>query len=51
MMPSDRPEDRIIEDDVELDKWWLQYQRESARKAGRQGPMTTNSDAVRSYQG
>ena len=35
MMPSDRPDDQIIEDDVGLDKWYDSYQREIMKKAGK----------------
>jgi hypothetical protein len=37
MMPTDRPPDDIIEDDVELDRWYENYQRESAKKAAQAG--------------
>jgi hypothetical protein len=35
MLPSDRPEDAIIEDDAALDKWYEAYLREQAVKYGR----------------
>lgn len=35
MSPTDRPEDTVIENDRELDKWYQAYVREQARKQGR----------------
>lgn len=37
MLPNDKPEDDVIEDDVALDRWFQQYLRESARKLGQRG--------------
>lgn len=35
MLPSDRPDDDVIEDDAELDKWYQNYVREQAIKSGK----------------
>lgn len=32
MLPSDRPDDQLIEDDAALDRWYESYQREMLRK-------------------
>lgn len=35
MLPSDKPDDAIIENDAELDKWYENFLREQARKMGK----------------
>ena len=35
MSATDRPDDALLEDDERLDKWFDQYVRDTARKAGR----------------
>jgi hypothetical protein len=35
MMPTDKPDDAVINDDVRLDQWYENYQRETARKLGK----------------
>jgi len=35
MLPSDRPDDTIIEDDEALDSWYQNYIREMAIKSGK----------------
>lgn len=35
MLPSERPDDETIEDDGALDRWYESYQREMARKHGK----------------
>lgn len=36
MSPADRPDDDIIANDVKLDAWYEQYQRDLMRKLGKQ---------------
>jgi hypothetical protein len=33
--PSDRPDDAVIDNDAELDRWWDAFVRDQQRKAGR----------------
>lgn len=47
MLPSDRPDDDVIQDDVALDKWYQAYLREQAHKSGRR---TQASDSVPVHQ-
>jgi hypothetical protein len=35
MLPSDKPDEHIIEDDEELDRWYTNYTREMAIKSGK----------------
>lgn len=35
MLPSDRPDDAVIEDDEQLDRWYDSYLRETAKKLGK----------------
>ena len=46
MPASDRPDDRTIENDDAIDRWFEQYQRHAARKAGRSGPTVTLTEAA-----
>jgi hypothetical protein len=40
MLPSDRPDDAVIEDDVALDKWYRNYVRDQAIKSGKRVDQT-----------
>lgn len=49
MSPTDKPEDRIVDDDEELDKWFDRYMKDIARKAAQAkgGRGSINGDADR----
>jgi len=50
MLPSDRPDDDVIQDDVALDKWYQAYLREQAHKLGRKAKDNSGGFAVPQYQ-
>jgi hypothetical protein len=42
MLPSDRPSDDVIDNDAELDRWYQNYIRDMALKAGKQQKQSGN---------
>lgn len=51
MMPADKPENHIIEDDEALDRWFDNYVRETARKHGKpvESGWQTGADNIRTF--
>jgi len=48
MLPTDRPDDAIIQDDAKLDRWFEHFMRDTARKLSRRagGPQRGDPDLV-----
>jgi hypothetical protein len=51
MMPSDRPDDAVIEDDAALDKWYKEYSREQAIKYGKKTSASSAPVQVPQFKG
>jgi hypothetical protein len=52
MSPADRPDDRVIEDDVALDRWYESYQRDIIRKHGKkQSASAADFSDVPTFEG
>ena len=50
MLPSDKPDDKTIEDDDALDKWYQHYIREQAIKSGKRS-VQADYHAVPQFRG
>jgi hypothetical protein len=46
MLPSDKPDDRLIEDDEALDRWYDSFVREQAIKYGKKSSQSEFSSVT-----